>query len=188
MNFRRGFKAECERVAIELREELGLSAAERLDPHLLAKHLAIPVASLAEFASSCGAAVAQLTSADRGCFSAATVFFGPRRMIVYNPAHPPGRHANSVAHELAHVLLEHEPGAVRERSGERRWRAADEAEADWLAATLLAPREGILQVMYELGEVGAAAAHFGISEALMRWRLNHTGVARQIQRARARAS
>jgi len=109
-------------------------------------------------------------------------------MIVYNPAHPPGRHANSIAHELAHVLLEHQPGCVREGNGDRRWMASEEAEADWLAGTLLAPREGILQVMYELGGIKTAAVHFGISEALMRWRLNHTGVARQMDRARARAA
>jgi Zn-dependent peptidase ImmA (M78 family) len=119
---------------------------------------------------------------DPSSFSAATVFCGHRRLIIFNPVHAPGRHANSIAHELAHVLLEHEPGAVRESGGGRRWRPMDEAEADWLAATLLVPRDGALEVMYELGAVEAAADHFGVSRQLMHWRLNQTGVALQLRR------
>jgi hypothetical protein len=188
MEFRRGFKAECERLSLDLRAELGLSPADRLEPVRLAEELAIPVLSLLELGEGARAAARQLVSVDAGCFSAATIFCGPRRMIIYNPSHPPGRHANSVAHELAHVILEHEPGPVREAGGERRWLASQEAEADWLAGTLLAPREGVLAVMYRLDDVGAAARHFGISSQLMSWRLNHTGAARQMQRAaRARA-
>jgi hypothetical protein len=187
LTFRHGFKAECERLALELREELGLDPSDRLDPHALAEHLAIPVRGLDEFAGTCTQAVRQLTLGDAGCFSAATVFCGTRREIVYNPSHPPGRHANSIAHELSHLLLEHEPGPVRQSGGERHWRAEDEAEADWLAGVLLAPREGILEVMYKHGDIGEGARHFGISTALMRWRLNHTGVALQMKRAQARA-
>jgi Zn-dependent peptidase ImmA (M78 family) len=187
MEFRRGFKSECERLALELRAELSIAAADRLDPHALAEHLAIPVISLAGFRAKCPSAFTQLVVNDRESFSAMTIFCGPRRMIVYNPSHPPGRHTNSVAHELSHVLLEHDSGPVREDGGDRRWNPAEEAQADWLAGTLLAPREGILAVMYRLGDIGDAARHFGISEQLMRWRLNHTGAARQMQRARSRA-
>jgi len=185
--FRHGFKAECERLSLELRGELGLSASDRLEPTLLAKELAIPVVSLLDLGERARDAAVQLMSVDPGCFSAATIFCGPKRMIVYNPSHPPGRHANSVAHELSHVILEHEPGPVREAGGERRWLASQEAEADWLAGALLAPREGVLAVMYRLGDTGAAACHFGISTQLMTWRLNHTGAAVQMKRAALRA-
>lgn len=184
--FRHGFKAECERLSLELRGELGLSASDRLEPTRLAEELAIPVVSLLDLGEGARGAAVQLVSEDPGCFSAATIFCGPKRMIVYNPSHPPGRHANSVAHELSHVILEHEPGPVREAGGERRWLASQEAEADWLAGALLAPREGVLAVMYQLGDTGAAARHFGISTQLMTWRLNHTGAAVQMKRAALR--
>jgi Zn-dependent peptidase ImmA (M78 family) len=181
--FRRGFKADCERFALDIRRELKLAAADRLDPHHLAKHLAIPAVPLTDFAGSCSDAVEQLISRDRGSFSAATVFSGTRRMIVYNPTHSAGRHANSVAHELGHVLLEHEPGPVRDESDQRRWSDQDEREADHLAATLLVPRGGILPIMYRVARIEAAADHFGVSIQLMEWRFNETGVKRQMERA-----
>ncbi len=184
--FRYGFKADCERLALEIRGELGLAAADRLDPHRLAEHLAIPAIPLTDYAAGCPDAVDQLTKRDRGSFSAATVFCGTYRMIVYNPTHSAGRHANSVAHELGHVLLEHEPGPVLDEAGQRRWSDQDEREADQLGATLLVPRDGILPVMYRLGRVEDAAEHFGVSVQVMEWRFNETGAKKQMERAAAR--
>jgi Zn-dependent peptidase ImmA (M78 family) len=184
--FRRGFKADCERLALEIRGELDLTATDRLDPHHLADHLAIPAVPLTDFSATCSGAVRQLVSRDRGSFSAATVFCGTRRMIVYNPTHSAGRHANNVAHELGHVLLEHEPGPIRDESGQRRWSDQDEREADHLGATLLVPRDGILPTMYRLRGVETAADHFGVSVQLMEWRFNETGAKRQMQRAAAK--
>src|SRR4051794_28725612 len=178
--FRRGFKTECERLSLEVRGELGLFADDRLDPEALADHLAIPVVSLEAFQSERPHDVARLTVDDAGCFSAATVFCGTRRLIVYNPAHAAGRHANSLAHELAHVLLEHQPGPVTDETGRRVWADDDEAQADWLGGTLLVPREGILPVMYRLKNIQLAARHFGVSRQLMQWRFDHTGAAAQM--------
>ena len=42
-------------------------------------------------------------------FSGVTVFRGPRRTIVFNDAHAPGRQANDIGHELSHGLLLHTP-------------------------------------------------------------------------------
>jgi Zn-dependent peptidase ImmA (M78 family) len=53
---------------------------------------------------------------------------------VENEGHADGRRANSVTHELSHVLLEHEPHAVTSHDGSRRWLPVMEDEADWLAA------------------------------------------------------
>jgi len=50
-------------------------------------------------------------------------------MIIFNSAHSVQRTANSIAHELSHVLLEHEPGGVLD-DGVRRFPADDETEAD----------------------------------------------------------
>lgn len=139
---RHGFKAEAERIALATRAELGLSARDRLDALLLAEHLAIPVVSLRDLQAGGARAesVACLLSTDAG-FSALTVCCGTRRLVVYNPAHPPGRRANSVAHELSHVILEHPPEPMIGLGGCRRWNVRMEAEADWLASTLLVPRD-----------------------------------------------
>jgi hypothetical protein len=187
LQFKRGFKAECERISHELRGELGLDSTSRLDPHALARHLAIPVLSVGALKGSCEEAVRRLVLDDPDSFSAVTVFCGTRRLILFNPGHAASRNANSVMHELAHVVLEHEPGSVRERGGGRRWRPLDEAEADWLAGAMLVPRDGALAMMERLGDQIRSARHFGVSRDLMRWRVNETGVAIQLRRRRAAA-
>jgi Zn-dependent peptidase ImmA (M78 family) len=187
-DFPRGFPAECERHALEVRADLGIEAEERLDPQALADHLAIPIHSMGDLEAHCPDSVSQLRDRDRGCFSALTLFSGTKRLIIYNPAHAPGRQANSIAHEFGHVLLEHPPAPVRDADGHRHWSGQHEREADLMAATLLVPRSGILPVMYRLGgDVSAAATHFGVSRQLMTWRFKKTGVERQMQRAANRA-
>src|SRR5690348_12993420 len=106
--FRRGFKADAERISLAVREELGLGITDALNCLELCTHLSIPVLALTEL-QAMGAlpkSVVQLQR-DQAGFSALTVSAGTRRLIVYNPRHPPGRRANSLAHELSHIILEH---------------------------------------------------------------------------------
>jgi hypothetical protein len=185
---RPGFKAQAERIALELRAELGLAPDDRLAPAALAAHLAIPVLALDDLRDEVAlpASVERL-SQPGAAFSALTVCAGPRRLIVYNPRHPPGRRANSLAHELAHIILEHPPAPPLDQAGRRLWHDAQEAEADWQAAALLVPREGALAwLRRERGPAGGER-HFGVSRALFLWRLHQTGAARQFNLATRRA-
>jgi hypothetical protein len=184
---RRGFKAEAERIAQSVRTELGLKPSQSLDCLALANHLGIGVITLCELRryGAKEASIRRLISSDAG-FSATTICAGTRRLIVYNPRHAPGRRANSLAHELAHVLLEHEPKPALGLGGCRHWDERDETEADWLAAALLVPREGALRWIACGGDLEGGAEHFGVSVDLFRWRVNHTGVRRQLAYARRR--
>jgi hypothetical protein len=177
---RQGFKAEAERIALELRTELGLGPADRLDPRALADHLGIPVVPLRELSGDGAASqsTARLLDPEAG-FSALTVCAGSRRLIVYNQRHPPGRRASSLAHELAHVILDHPAGPVLDQARARLWDETLEAEADWQAGALLVPREGaVAWLRRERGPAGGER-HFGVSRALFLWRLHQTGAARQ---------
>lgn len=183
--FRRGFKSEAERISLAIREELGLGVLDPLDCQHLCQHLGIPVLSLHQL-RSLGAAtqsVIRLQQAGAG-FSALTVCAGTKRLIVYNPAHPPGRRANSLAHELSHIILEHPLAPALGPGGCRRWDSNLEDEANWQGATLLVPREGALVWMSRHGSPEEGARHFGVSVALFTWRINQTGVMRQISAAR----
>jgi hypothetical protein len=177
---RHGFKAEAERIALELRAELGLGPADRLDPRRLAEHLGIPVVALRDLSGD-GAAegsLARLLAPEVG-FSALTVCAGPRRLIVYNQRHAPGRRAASLAHELAHVILDHPAGPVLDQARARLWDETLESEADWQAGALLVPREGaVAWLRRERGPAGGER-HFGVSRALFLWRLHQSGAARQ---------
>jgi hypothetical protein len=59
-----------------------------------------------------------------------------------------------------------------------------EAEADWLGAAMLVPRESALEWMVQNGDLEGGARNFGVSVELLRWRVNHTGVVRQVVRER----
>jgi Zn-dependent peptidase ImmA (M78 family) len=108
-------------------------------------------------------------------------------LIVYNPRHEPGRKASSLAHELAHVILEHEAAPAIGVGGCRHWDGLQEAEADWLGSALLVPRAGALAWMLESDDVEGGASNFGVSIELFRWRINHTGVLRQVEKLRREA-
>ena len=183
---RRGFKAEAERIALELRAEMGLAPADRLDGRDLARHLGIPVVQVRDLKGEArDESLARLLAKEAG-FSALTVCAGARRLIVYNQRTPPGRRASSLAHELAHIFLEHPPVAAAGLDGRRLWDQELELEANWQAGALLVPREGALAwLRRERGPAGGER-HFGVSRALFLWRLHQTGALRQFGQARPR--
>jgi Zn-dependent peptidase ImmA (M78 family) len=184
---KRGFKAGAERIADETRAELRLNDAESLDPLLLAKHLCVPVLTMAQLA-----AVAPGNSFNRyfsvvdlDTFSAVTVFRGTKRLIVHNEHHHPNRQASNLSHELSHILLEHPPTALAGKDGRRHWNPEVEEEAAWLGAALLVPRSGILRMVKARCSVIQIAASYGVSESLCVWRIRQSGVHQQAERWRA---
>jgi Zn-dependent peptidase ImmA (M78 family) len=186
---RRGFLAAADRLAAAVRTELGLGAYDRLDPFSLAAEYGIPVVPITDLVAE-GAdpgSIRVLTVLDRSCFSAGTVVAGTSRLIIFNSVHPDGRRANSVTHELAHLLLEHIPGPAIGPGGCRVWDAEMEAEADSLAGVLLVPREAALACARVGLPHAIGAARFGVSAELMRWRTDYSGAARQARAAAQRA-
>jgi hypothetical protein len=188
VELRRGFKSDAERTAELVRGDLGLGLLDRLDCFALAEAWGIPVVSLGELREdgASEASIRRLLSPEAG-FSATTIVVEPRRLIVYNPRQEPGRKANSLAHELAHVILEHDAAPAIGVGGCRHWDGRQEAEADWLGSALLVPRAGALAWMLENDDIEAGASNFGVSIALFRWRINHTGVVRQVEKLRREA-
>jgi Zn-dependent peptidase ImmA (M78 family) len=181
-SFRRGFKSDAERIAIGVRQDLGLSSIEPVNCIDICTDLGIPVITVSDLAAS-GASpksIRCIMSPDSK-FSAMTIASGTKRLIVYNPQHPVGRRANSLAHEISHILLEHPLAPALGVGGCRRWDAVLEAEADWQAGALLVPRHAALIWMQAGGSIDDGAHHFGVSLPLFRWRVNQTGVLRHLE-------
>ena len=179
---RRGFKADAERISLEIRNEIGLTAHDRLDCMILAEALDVPVVKLSDLVSSGASSTSVGILMRRNAqFSALTVADGSRRLIVYNERHPSGRQANSLAHEISHIVLEHPPVPALGEGGCRYWNSVHEEEADWQAGALLVPREGAVRWLYDGGTNADGAEHFGVSLALFEWRINHSGALRQVQ-------
>ncbi|MDD7814486.1 ImmA/IrrE family metallo-endopeptidase [Mycobacterium sp. CSUR Q5927] len=183
MALRRGFKAEANSTADEVRGELGLHYLDALDPWALAEHLEIPVRDLSDLTYAEGGAQ-YFTEVEPSAFSAITVFLGARRLIVHNDAHAPGRINSNLTHELAHGLLLHPPTPALDDRGCRHWNQDIEDEASWLAGALLVPERAALSVARGRRIVEEAAEDFGVSAQMMRWRLNATGAYKRAQRTR----
>lgn len=190
MGLRRGFKAHAERIANDVRSaELDLAYDERFDPRALAELYGVPLHSLADLASA-GAtkkSIRQLTVVDTGAFSAGTVFRGSTRLVIYNEAHADGRLANSMSHELAHLILEHAPTPALDDSGCRVWDADKEDEANTLAGMLLVTREAALACARIGLPHSIGAARFGVSSDMMRMRTDTSGAAAQARHGAAHA-
>lgn len=182
MALRWGFKTEASDIAREVRTELGLLRSAPLDPWKLAEHLDIPVDGMSELSGDVRSAVAYFSVVDPSSFSAVTVFRGPRRIIVHNDTHSPGRQASNVCHETSHALLLHPPTPAIDDRGCRDWDPELEAEADWLCGALLVPEEATLSIVRRGMSISEAARAYGVSEKMMNFRTNVTAARTRIRR------
>lgn len=179
--FVRGFKAEANRISIEVRTELGLEPHSPLCPWRLADHLAIPAIPLSKLAAEkpiVERSVDYLLNIDPGIFSAVTIFDGSYRLIVHNDGHAPTRQRANLAHELAHALLNHPPHPPFCKHGRRVFNRQLEDEASWLGPTLLVSNEAAQWALRSGMTEKVAAHHFSVSNDLMRFRLNKSGAVR----------
>ena len=177
---RRGFKAEAERIASRVREEMDLGSADKLDAKALAEHVGATVRCADELTTA--AKLQALEDLQPGCFSACTFTIDDRHVIVYSPLASPGRTQSDIAHEVAHLLLEHEVKTV-ETIGDLSFFTCDpdeEQEANWLAGCLLLPRPLLLRAVSRGADVSQIALDYGVSDQMAAFRLRTTGVARQL--------
>ena len=186
---RRGFKAWCERVSEEYRRAIGIPLHDSLDPEILAQHLAVSVWRPADVAGLSEGCRNQLTIHDKDSWSAVTLRVGDESAVIVNSAHAATRQRNSLAHELAHLILEHEPGRIDlSKKGYlllSSYEREQEEEADWLSGSLLVPREGLRRAYRYSQDSQVLATRFGVSTKLLQWRLRMTGILLQTRRAKA---
>lgn len=185
---RRGFKTEAQKLALELRAELGVDAYERFDPYALADEYGIPVFRLSDLGQDPAAREAAAHYAQDGSatFSAALVPAGNKRIILDNDAHDPRRRRNSVSHEMSHLVLEHEFGQVLlTGDGYRAFKPDNEEEADWLGGELLIPYAAAERAARLDWADEQVADAYDVSIQLARMRMNYSGARRVVANKRA---
>lgn len=177
-------KAELQRLAIELRAEVGLDAYARLNPLVLTAEYGIPVVTTAEL--SLDRAVDEVLAGPGGLvLSAATVWDGPRAIIVVNASHDSGRNNNSISHEFGHIVMEHPTEPLQVGHVARTWSRRAEQDADEFAGALLLPEPAASRHIYERTSFEDVADLYGVSVELARWRMNMSSGAAKLRRRRA---
>jgi len=187
--FRRGFKTWCETISTEKRRALKIPLTAALDPRLVARDMRIAVRYIEQIPNLEPGTIPQLTVHDSDVWSALTVCHNGKYLIVLNSAHPKTREANTLMHEIAHLIIGHKParlditddGLMILSSYDKQ----HEDEANWLAAALLLPREALLYARRRGMTVPEAAAHYGCSTALFTMRVQTTGVDVQLRRSKS---
>lgn len=188
VGLQRGFKTWCENAARGYRRELKLSPISPLDPRALATHLGITIWTPAEIPGIDPKDVRHLTVTASESWSAATLRKENASLIIINSGHAPTRQNNSLAHEIGHVVLRHEPAKMYVTPDGlmmmSEYNAEHEEEATWFAGAILVPREALLDLMRRGVPDSEAAKHFGVSTKLLTMRRNRTGVNIQLNRRR----
>src|SRR5262245_17736812 len=108
----RGFKSWAERLSVGIRRELELEPYAPLGPRALADYLDVVLWTPRDIPGPPPDVLKQLLERDPWGWSAATQVVDGRTVVIYNPRHSAGRWASNVAHELAHLILDHEPGKI----------------------------------------------------------------------------
>ena len=183
---RRGFKSEAERLAERTRTQMGLRPHDRLDIRDLARHLNVDVIPADQLVDR--GRLEELEELQPGAFSAATFHLPDGRTVaVCNPCNDPPRTNSDIAHELAHILLDHDVREIQQLAGHTflTCNPEQEEEANWLAGCLLLPRPLLLREVYAGTDPDTLAARYQVSLAMARFRLNASGVLLQARRARA---
>lgn len=185
----RGFKSWAEKCAEGLRDDLGVGIDSPIDLYRLAVLLGAKLLTPVDIPGMSTTHLNQLLSVDPSGWSAVTVCIGQASIIIHNPTHSRGRQASNIAHEIAHLILDHEPTKlVMSQDGRlvmRSFDAKQEEEANWLASCLLLPRQAMVSAMKSKRTIEEIADHFGVSGPMVRFRVQKTGAQVQARRSGA---
>lgn len=182
--FRRGFKTWCENVSLQYRKEMGLSPSDPIDLRQLAARQDVIIWRADEIPEIDENTLHILTKEDPDSWSAFTLLDHGRKLIILNPANSLARTNSDLAHELSHLIIGHDGIRVDITPDNllmlHNYGRQQESEADWLAGCLLLPRPAVLHIRRVGLDDAKARSVYGVSESMLTFRVNVTGVDRQL--------
>ena len=187
MALRRGFKAEAERLAKDTWNAMHLQPGDGMDAVQLAGHVGCVVRSADTLVDI--SRLKELNRIQDDAFFACTFKLpSDRYAIVFNPLMPDARRNSDVAHEVAHIVLDHRLSHLK-RLGDVAFLSCDkqqEEEAGWLSGCLLLPRFALIDDLAKHTGPETIALSRMVSKEMVEYRLRVTGVARQLTASRRR--
>ena len=181
--FKRGFKAEAERNAVNYREILNIDSKAPLPAKILADYLDIKVVTPSAIFPKNSNSLNTLSSSNN--WSALTlVCKSGKRLIIHNDRHSLPRQESNIMHEIAHVLCKHESPNKSLLDGigilMRDYNETQEKEAEWLGGCLQIPRDALMWSLKKKMNNNEIADFFNASVDMVTFRINTTGVQRQL--------
>jgi Zn-dependent peptidase ImmA (M78 family) len=174
----RNLRDWCENEGVRWRRELKLYAYDPLPARLLAQRLKIRVISPMEISDIDESTLQCLLAEDAGWSALTLPVDEGKHLVIYNPTHAATRYESNVMHELAHLLLGHQPIRFHRLSGGllvREYRVTDEEAAKYLGGCLQIPARGLDWAFQRGMTIQEIAEHFGASLQMVRYRCNMTG-------------
>lgn len=185
VKYRRGFKKWSDEKAIELRRQLGLKDFSSLCAFELCKHLNITVLEPNQISGLPIESINELLGPGSSHWSAASVpIKEDKYLIIHNPLHSEARQQSNLMHELAHIICKHKVPNEKQNLGLsgflRNHDEEQENEAEWFGSCLQLPRPALLWALRNKMGIDEIASHFNASSEMVRYRINITGVKRQL--------
>lgn len=185
VKYKRGFKKWSDEKSIEIRKELGLYPSSPLCAFDLCKSLKIPVFEPNEIKGMSEENLNVLLNSGEKHWSAASVPINDDKyLIIHNPKHSKSRQQSNLMHELAHILCKHKIADDKKNTGLsgflRNHDEEQENEAEWFGACLQLPRPALIWALKKGMTMEDISSHFNASIEMVRYRINITGVKRQL--------
>lgn len=185
IKYKRGFKKWTDEKVIEIRKELGLYASSPLCAFQLCNHLNIPILEPSDVQGMSQEHLDVLLNSGVSDWSAATIPLPNEKfIIIHNPNHSEGRQQSNLMHELAHIICKHKVSQSKLQTGLtgflRNLDEQQENEAEWFGSCLQLPRPALLYSLKKNMTIDNMASHYNCSTEMVQYRINITGVKRQL--------
>lgn len=188
MRFERGFKSWCENTSVQIRRSLGAGPTDPLSPVELADHLDVRLIAADDVPGLSEMALTTLLTSEADNWSAVTISHGSHDVVIYNSTHSRRRRSSDLMHELAHLLMRHDPSKMFFSTDRpfalRSYNQDQEEEANWLAGCLLLPRPALLAISRARIGHESVCSRYEVSKDMLTYRLNVSGVNTQMNRRR----
>ena len=182
----KAFKSKAEKTSINYRKLLGLKAVDPLLADDLAECLKIKIINPMHLHGITSEVLNPLVmKKGKSEWSAVTIKSKSSYIIIFNPSHSDFRYESDIMHELAHVICDHNPCKLEDNTPYPfpliQYDLTQEEEAEWLGACLKLPREALVWAIRKGMDVIQCGEYFKVSNSLLNYRKNVTGIERQLK-------
>jgi hypothetical protein len=170
-----------ELLALGVRDFAGLrTPMDRLEPMMLAKYAGLEVVDFEQLRTTLPVDVLNVLIGEAKDDWSGGALARPlpdgKKLIILNPTHGVARRAATLMEEISHVFLGHRANRLARRSEDGSVVARDfddsiEEEAYGVGAAALVPYQALVEFINNGVTAGKIAKHFGVSRALVEFRI-----------------